>query len=57
MGHTMDYKSRDNINNWLLRIFSGFGLITVLSGFVLFFVSGKIINRKRKAISAVSNIG
>ncbi|HEX6335045.1 MAG TPA: PepSY domain-containing protein [Flavisolibacter sp.] len=39
MGHTMDYESRDNINNWLLRIFSAFGLLTVLSGFVLFFAS------------------
>lgn len=41
MGHTMDYKSRDNINNWLLRLFSAFGLITVISGFVLFWVSSK----------------
>jgi uncharacterized iron-regulated membrane protein len=39
MGHTMDYQSRDNINNWLLRIFSLFGLITVLSGFALYLVS------------------
>ena len=54
MGHTMDYKSRDNINNWLLRIFSGFGLITVLSGFVLFFVSSKTFNRKRKPILNIS---
>jgi hypothetical protein len=41
MTHVMDYKGRDNINNWLLRIFSVFGLITVLSGLTLFFVSGK----------------
>lgn len=46
MGHTMDYKSRDNINNWLLRIFSAFGLITVLSGFVLFFISSKWKRKK-----------
>jgi len=46
MGHTMDYESRDDINNWLLRIFSAFGLVTVLSGFVLFFVS-----RRKKRIS------
>lgn len=50
MGHTMDYKSRDNINNLLLRIFSAFGLITVLSGFVLFVVSSKTIRRGKKAI-------
>lgn len=39
MLHTMDYENRDNLNNWLLRIFSVFGLVTILSGFVLFFVS------------------
>lgn len=39
MGHTMDYESRDDINNLLLRIFSLFGLATVLSGFTLFAVS------------------
>lgn len=41
MGHTMGYKDRDDINNWLLRIFSIFGLVTVLSGFALFFVSSR----------------
>ncbi len=41
MGHTMDYQSRDNINNWLLRLFSAFGLVTVLSGFTLYWVSRK----------------
>ena len=39
MMHTMDYVSRDNITNWLLRIFSIFGITTVISGVVLFFVS------------------
>ena len=41
MMHTMDYQSRDNISNWLLRAFSIFGLFTISSGFVLFFVSRK----------------
>ena len=41
MGHMMGYKDRDNTNNMLLRIFSAFGLLTVLSGFTLFFVSRK----------------
>lgn len=41
MMHTMDYQSRDNISNWMLRAFSIFGLVTVLSGFVLFFISTK----------------
>lgn len=43
MTHTMDYEGRDNINTLLLRIFSFFGLITVLSGFVLWFTSSPTI--------------
>jgi uncharacterized iron-regulated membrane protein len=39
MLHTMDYAERDNINNWALRIFSILGLVTLFSGFALFFVS------------------
>ena len=35
MSHTMDYQGRDDFNNILLRIFSLFGLFTVLSGFLL----------------------
>ena len=41
MLHTMDYQSRDNLGNWLLRAFSIFGLLTVASGFGLYFVSRK----------------
>lgn len=41
MMHTMDYEGRDNFGNILLRAFSIFGLVTVLSGFALFFVSSK----------------
>lgn len=41
MLHTMDYKSRDNLGNWLLRAFSIFGLLTICSGFTLFFISRK----------------
>jgi len=43
MMHTMDYQGRDNITNWILRAFSIFGLLTIGSGFVLFFVSRKKI--------------
>jgi hypothetical protein len=42
MLHTMDYSERDNINNWALRIFSLIGLVTICSGFALFFVSLRI---------------
>lgn len=41
MMHTMDYQTRDNLSNWLLRAFSIFGLFTILTGFTLFFVSRK----------------
>lgn len=41
MLHTMDYESRDNFSNLLLRAFSIFGLATVTSGFILFFTSRK----------------
>lgn len=50
MTHTMDYESRDNFNTTVLRIFSFLGLITVISGFLLWFVSSpslrKLIGRK-----------
>jgi len=45
MLHTMDFNERDNINNWLLRGFSALGLLTIASGFLLFFVSSKPIRR------------
>ena len=45
MLHTMDYENRDNINNWVLRIFSVLGLVTILSGFLLYFLTFKL---KRK---------
>ena len=41
MMHTMDYQSRNNLGNWLLRAFSVFGLVTILSGFTLFLISSK----------------
>ncbi len=45
MTHIMDYKERDNINNYMLRAFSIFGLLTVLSGFTLFFVSSPVFRK------------
>lgn len=39
MTHTMDYNTRDNFNTIVLRVFSFMGLITVLSGFILWFIS------------------
>lgn len=52
MTHTMDYEGRDNFNTIVLRAFSLLGLITVLSGFLLWYTSSpiirKIIKKKRK---------
>lgn len=45
MTHTMDYQGRDDFNTLLLRAFSLLGLITVLSGFVLWFTSSPTIRK------------
>ena len=39
--HIMDYDQRDNINNFLLRIFSILALVSSISGILLFFFSKK----------------
>ncbi len=48
MLHVMDYQNRDNINNWLLRAFSILGLITIASGFVLYFFTNKKLPKKNE---------
>ena len=45
MTHTMDYEGRDDFNNNVLRIFSLLGLITVMSGFSLWFVSSPTVRK------------
>ncbi len=45
MMHTMDYQGRDNFNNILLRAFSFFGILTVCSGFILFFISSPTFSK------------
>jgi hypothetical protein len=45
MFHTMDYASRDDFNNWLLKTLSIFGLLTVISGFVLYLTSSRTLNK------------
>lgn len=45
MFHTMDYAGRDNFNNWLLKIFSVFGLFTVISGFTLYVISSRTLKK------------
>ena len=48
MTHTMDYEGRDNFNTIVLRAFSLLGLITVLSGFTLWFISSPSIRKLNK---------
>ncbi|MGW9686781.1 PepSY domain-containing protein [Flagellimonas sp. 2504JD1-5] len=48
MTHTMDYEGRDNFNTTVLRAFSLLGLITVLSGFLLWFTSSPSIIKIKK---------
>ena len=45
MTHTMDYESRDDFNNKLIRAFSILGLVTVMSGFLLWVVTSKTIRK------------
>ncbi|PRY35002.1 hypothetical protein CLV58_11585 [Spirosoma oryzae] len=49
MLHTMDYEGRDDINNGLLRAFSVLGLLTISSGFALYFVSSPGLRRRAKS--------
>ncbi len=48
MLHTMDYSGRDNINNWVLRIFSAAGLAAILSGMTLFFITTPRFRKKQQ---------
>lgn len=52
MLHTMDYQGRDNFGNLLLKIFSVFGLFTVMSGFVLYYVSSPSVRKVKKRVAA-----
>lgn len=51
MTHTMDYEGRDDFNTTVLRAFSLLGLITVMSGFLLWFTSSptmrNLVKRKK----------
>lgn len=45
MLHIMDYEARDDFNTLWLQMVSGLGLVTVLSGFVLFAVTSPRLRR------------
>jgi hypothetical protein len=54
MSHTMDYQGRDDLNNLLLRVFSLFGVFTVLSGFVLWATSSPTLIKWTKKFKVKS---
>jgi len=59
MLHTMDFEGRDNFNNYILRGFSILGILTVLSGFVLFFASSRLLRqlfRKRSELPSSTGV-
>lgn len=45
--HTLDLYGRDDINNWLLRIFSVLGLVTLASGYLLFALTSPWLRGRR----------
>lgn len=55
MTHTMDYEGRDNFNTTVLRAFSLLGLITVLSGFLLWYTSSPSIRKLSKRRNIKNN--
>lgn len=52
MFHIMDFEEREDINNILLQILSIMGVITVMSGFVLFAGTSPLVRRKSRGASA-----
>lgn len=48
MFHIMDYGERDNFNNWLLRIVSLVGLLSVGSGYYLWILTTPLLESSKK---------
>ncbi len=51
MLHILDFESRDDFNHWLLRTLSVLGVITVVSGFVLWVMTTPLLRRRRGSIT------
>ncbi|UCH09676.1 MAG: PepSY domain-containing protein [Fidelibacterota bacterium] len=47
MMHIMDYRGRENFNNWLIRIMSLLGLTTVLSGYYLWSLTTPLLKPQK----------
>lgn len=49
MFHILDFEERNDFNHWLLRVMSVLGVLTVLSGFFLFFLTSSwMVDRRRE---------
>jgi len=57
MLHTMDYQGRDNFNQWLLKAISIFGLVTVVSGFGLWFKTSRWFRKRQQPPRGSQKVG
>lgn len=48
MLHTMDFFTRDNINNWALRVFSVLGILMLVSGYLYWAITYRKVKWFRK---------
>ena len=49
MMHTMDYNGRDHFGNILLKAFSFLSLFTILSGFILYYSSWRMLRKNKRS--------
>ncbi|GIT36778.1 MAG: hypothetical protein Ct9H300mP6_06460 [Gammaproteobacteria bacterium] len=45
--HIMDYRERDDFSHWLIRIFAFIGLMTIVSGMLLWYYTSRFNLEKR----------
>ena len=50
MLHIVDFQQREDFNNWLLRILSVLGLITIGSGYLLWAVTTPLLRKGKSAV-------
>jgi len=48
MLHSMDYGRRENLNNWIIRIMSLLGLVTIASGYYLWYLTAPLLRPPKK---------
>lgn len=47
MLHILDFRERENFNNWLLRVLSLLSLITIATGYILWLMTTPMLRRRR----------